>query len=151
MTRRPTCPGRLNATEPKVSQIERRNEGVDHANRIVICNPVIQAFRQQSRLPPISPLHEARHAQLRRLNAGIIAAQRFHTARVVTGFYCLFSLGPGFADHTASLQNSTTPPILIIVKITFADLTIIELGRITDGRFDWRQFQHSRFCFVHVL
>ena len=51
-----------NATEPKFSQIESRNEGVDHANRIVICNPVIQAFRQQSRLPAISPLNEARHA-----------------------------------------------------------------------------------------
>src|SRR6266536_499133 len=63
MIRRPTCAGRLNATEPKFSQIEGRNEGVDHANRIVICNPVIQAFRQQSRLPAISPLNEAPHAQ----------------------------------------------------------------------------------------
>jgi hypothetical protein len=36
MIRRPTCAGRLNATEPKFSQIEGRNEGVDHANRIVI-------------------------------------------------------------------------------------------------------------------
>jgi hypothetical protein len=62
MIRRPTCAGRINATEPKFSQIEGRNEGVDHANRIVICNPVIQAFRQQSRLPAISPLNEARHA-----------------------------------------------------------------------------------------
>ena len=63
MIRRPTCAGRLNATEPKFSQIEGRNEGVNHANRIVICNPVIQAFRQQSRLPAISPLNEAPHAQ----------------------------------------------------------------------------------------
>ncbi|UPJ60526.1 hypothetical protein IVB24_13300 [Bradyrhizobium sp. 192] len=63
MIRRPTCAGRLNATEPKFSQIEGRNEGVDHANRIVIQNPVIQAFRQQSRLPAISPLNEATHAQ----------------------------------------------------------------------------------------
>src|SRR5712672_4234598 len=63
MIRRPTCAGRLNATEPKFSQIEGRNEGVDHPSRIVICNPVIQAFRQQSRLPAISPLNEAPHAQ----------------------------------------------------------------------------------------
>jgi hypothetical protein len=48
-------PARLNAAEPKFSQIEGRNEGVDHANRIIICNPVIQAFRQQSRLPAIAP------------------------------------------------------------------------------------------------
>src|SRR4051812_45254487 len=63
MIRRPTRAGRLNATELKFSQIEGRNEGVDHANRIVICNPVIQAFRQQSRLPAISPFNEARHTQ----------------------------------------------------------------------------------------
>src|SRR3954453_4617639 len=63
MIRRPTCTGGLNAPEPKFSQIEGRNEGVDHAKRIIICNPVIQAFRQQSRLPAISPLNEARHAQ----------------------------------------------------------------------------------------
>src|SRR4051794_9852124 len=63
MIRRPTRAGRLNATEPQFSQIEGRNEGVDHANRIVICNPVIQAFRQQSRLPAISPFNEARHTQ----------------------------------------------------------------------------------------
>src|SRR4051795_474085 len=63
MIRRPTRAGRLNATEPQFSQIEGRNEGVDHANRIVICNPVIQAFRQQSRLPAISPFNEACHAQ----------------------------------------------------------------------------------------
>src|SRR3954470_11452384 len=62
MIRRPTCAGRLNATEPKFSQIEGCNEGVDHANRIVICNPVVQAFRQQSRLPAISSLNETSHA-----------------------------------------------------------------------------------------
>jgi hypothetical protein len=77
MIRRPTCAGRHNAAEPKFSQIEGRNEGVDHANRIVICNPVIQAFRQQSRLPAISPLNEARHAQPRRFSAGIIAGTAF--------------------------------------------------------------------------
>jgi len=77
MIRRPTCAGRLNATEPKFSQIEGRNEGVDHANRIVVCNPVIQAFRQQSRLPAISPLNKTRHAQPRRFSARIIAGTAF--------------------------------------------------------------------------
>src|SRR5205814_2670874 len=77
MIRRPTCAGRLNATEPKFSQIEGRNEGVDHPNRIVICNPVIQAFRQQSRLPAISPLNEATHAQPPPIQCGIIADTAF--------------------------------------------------------------------------
>src|SRR6267143_5023715 len=77
MIRRPTCAGRLNATEPKFSQIEGRNEGVDHPNRIVICNPVIQAFRQQSRLPAISPLNEAPHAQPPPIQCGIIADTAF--------------------------------------------------------------------------
>src|SRR4051795_12807636 len=77
MIRRPTCAGRLNATEPKFSQIEGCNEGVDHANRIVICNPVVQAFRQQSRLPAISSLNETSHASPRRFSAGIIAGTAF--------------------------------------------------------------------------
>src|SRR3954467_1061718 len=77
MIRRPTCAGRLNATEPKFSQIEGCNEGVDHANRIVICNPVVQAFRQQSRLPAISSLNETSHASPHRFSAGIIAGTAF--------------------------------------------------------------------------
>src|SRR4051794_27424443 len=77
MIRRPTCAGRLNATEPKFSQIEGCNEGVDHANRIVIRNPVVQAFRQQSRLPAISSLNKTSHASPRRFSAGIIAGTAF--------------------------------------------------------------------------
>src|SRR3954452_15457519 len=77
MIRRPTCAGRLNATEPKFSQIEGCNEGVDHANRIVICNPVVQAFRQQSRLPAISSLNETSHASPHRFSAGIIAGTAY--------------------------------------------------------------------------
>src|SRR3954462_3732988 len=77
MIRRPTCAGRLNATEPKFSQIEGCNEGVDRANRIVICNPVVQAFRQQSRLPAISSLNETSHASPHRFSAAIIAGTAF--------------------------------------------------------------------------
>src|SRR5258708_35708835 len=77
MRRRPTGRGRLNPTEPKSSKIRGRNKGVDHANRIVICNPVVQASRQKSRLPAISPLNEARHASALRFNAGIIAGTAF--------------------------------------------------------------------------
>src|SRR3954454_15365350 len=85
MIRRPTCAGRLNATEPKFSQIEGCNEGVNHANRIVICNPVVQAFRQQSRLPAISSLNETSHASPRRFSAGIIAGTAFSHMGVIPG------------------------------------------------------------------
>ena len=52
---------RLHASEPELGQIERIDERIDHANRIVLVDPVIEAFGQQRRLPPIRPLHEALH------------------------------------------------------------------------------------------
>ena len=76
---------RLNTVEPELGQIERIDERVDHANRIVLVDPVIEAFGQQAstaRDPPpqrsassITPAnHQGNHNQRR----------RFHTARVKT-------------------------------------------------------------------
>src|SRR2546421_7952137 len=123
MIRRPTCAGRLNATEPKFSQIEGRNEGVDHPNRIVICTPVIQAFRQQSRLPAISPLNEAPHAQPPPIQCGIIAdtafshSQGHYRSRVAS---CPCPLPPK-TDITHTTATSTWGPQ--------ADLTLKHLPR----------------------
>jgi hypothetical protein len=51
----------INATEPEVSQVEFRDKGLDHSNRIVFANPVFQAFRKERGLPAIHAFNEASH------------------------------------------------------------------------------------------
>ena len=53
--------GRIDAGEAKIAQIQHLDERIDHANRIAVVDPVIEAFRQQRRLPPICPRDKARH------------------------------------------------------------------------------------------
>jgi hypothetical protein len=59
--------------KPKIAKVEGVYEGVDHANRIALVKPVIEAFRQQRQLCPIHPRYEARHPcpppNQRRINA----------------------------------------------------------------------------------
>ena len=45
-------------TKPKLRQIEFFDEDIDHANRIVLADPVFQAFRKQRGLTAIDPLNE---------------------------------------------------------------------------------------------
>src|SRR5262245_53560375 len=78
---------RLYTVKPKIGQIERLDEHIDHANRIALFNPVAKAFRQQRRLPAIRPLNEAPHLIPPQNRAGIISresnpAARFYTAWV---------------------------------------------------------------------
>ena len=42
----PTSRRRLHSIEPKLGQIERIDEGVNHANRIALVNEIIEAFGQ---------------------------------------------------------------------------------------------------------
>ena len=42
----------MDPTKPKLGQIEFFDEDIDHANRIVLADPVFQAFRKQRRLDP---------------------------------------------------------------------------------------------------
>jgi hypothetical protein len=48
MIRRPTGCFRIDPAKAKLAQIEFLNKNVDHANGIVLINPVFQAFRKQS-------------------------------------------------------------------------------------------------------
>ena len=52
---------RLDTVEPEVGEIERINEGVDCANRIVLVDPIIKALRQKCRLSSIRSLDEPLH------------------------------------------------------------------------------------------
>ena len=71
---------RLNTIETKVTEIERIDERIDHPNRIVLVDPIIEALRQKCRLPPICPLDKPLHDHPRRIIRGIIATPVFlHT------------------------------------------------------------------------
>src|SRR5262249_41088325 len=61
MIRRPTGCFRIDPAKAKLAQIEFLNKNVDHANGIVLINPVFQALRKQRALPTIRALNEAPH------------------------------------------------------------------------------------------
>jgi hypothetical protein len=52
---------RIDACETEVGQIEAVDEHVDHADRIVLVDPVLEALRKQRRLIPVGALHEPLH------------------------------------------------------------------------------------------
>ena len=52
---------RLDAIKTQIRQVQRIDERVDHADRILLVNPIVEALRQERRLPPICSLHEALH------------------------------------------------------------------------------------------
>ena len=51
----------IDPTKTKLGQIEFFDEDIDHANRIVLADPVFQAFRKQRGLTAIDPLNETPH------------------------------------------------------------------------------------------
>src|SRR5262245_39155558 len=61
MIRRPTGCFRIDPAKAKLAQIEFLNKNVDHANGIVLINPVFQALRKQRALSTIRALNEAPH------------------------------------------------------------------------------------------
>ena len=45
----------IDPTKPKLGQIESFDEDIDHASRIVLADPVFQAFRKRRGLTAIAP------------------------------------------------------------------------------------------------
>ena len=73
--------------DPKLGQIEFFDEDIDHANRIVLADPVFQAFRKQRGLTAINPLNEAPHPILPHIAQNYPAndqAMRFYTGWVTS-------------------------------------------------------------------
>ena len=80
MIGRPSCRRQFDPAKAQFGNIQCIDEGVDHANRIALVDPVIEAFRQQRRLRPIRPCNEALHQFPRRITRRILAAPAFpHT------------------------------------------------------------------------
>jgi hypothetical protein len=61
MIRRPAGYLGIDPAEPKLRQIQFLDKDIDHTNRIVLANPVFQAFRKKRPLPTIRALNEAPH------------------------------------------------------------------------------------------
>src|SRR5262249_51130591 len=53
--------------EPKLAEVKLVDKDVDDSNRIVLMNPVFQAFRKQRALPSIRPLNKPLHTILPQL------------------------------------------------------------------------------------
>src|SRR5205807_8974753 len=89
MVRRPSrCLG-IDTDEPELRQIQLVDEDVDHANRIILANPIFQAFRKERALSAIRAFNEALHQIPPRIRAGIITresllSERFYTAWVIS-------------------------------------------------------------------
>ena len=89
MIRRP--PGRLgsNPIEAELTQIKLVDKDVDHPNRIVLIDPVFQAFRKQRALRTIRSFNKALHPIPQQPPESLLRESHeagcFHTARVISG------------------------------------------------------------------
>jgi hypothetical protein len=61
MIRRPTSRLGSDPVKSKLGEVEFLDKCVDHPDRIVLADPVLQAFRKQRALPAIRALNEAPH------------------------------------------------------------------------------------------
>jgi hypothetical protein len=51
----------LGTLEPQFPEVEFVDEGVDHSNRIVVSDVVVEAFREQGDLAAVGSLDESLH------------------------------------------------------------------------------------------
>src|SRR6266446_4614858 len=75
----------IDPTESELRKIEFVDKHIDRANRIILANPIFQAFREQRALPAIHPLNEAPHLILQQPNQLLREsheARRFRTTWV---------------------------------------------------------------------
>jgi hypothetical protein len=82
MIGRPTCRLGHDTVEPELTQVDRLHEGVDHADGIVLVDPVIQALGKQRRLPPIQTFNKTPHPIPPQPSRNLTILPRFYTARV---------------------------------------------------------------------
>ena len=67
-------------TKPKLGQIEFFDEDIDHANRIVLADPVFQAFRKQRGLPRSTPSTKRLIRSSRKSHENLIARIKINSA-----------------------------------------------------------------------
>ena len=86
MIGRPARLLRSNPLKTKIEQIEFGNKDIDHPNRVVLADPILQAFRKQRALMAIHALDKTLHP-IPRLTTGreSQSQSRFHTVWVISG------------------------------------------------------------------
>src|SRR5712671_7223098 len=86
MIRGSPCRLRIDPAEIERTEIKRVDKHVNHTNRVVLIDPIIQAFGKQRRLPAIHPLDKALHRDLPpKIASRAYHAGRFHTAWTLSG------------------------------------------------------------------
>src|SRR5467141_2388296 len=86
MIRGSPCRFRIDPAEIERTEIKLVDEHVNHTNRVVLVDPIIQAFGKQRRLPAIHPLDKALHRDLPpKIASRSYHAGGFHTAWVHSG------------------------------------------------------------------
>src|SRR5258705_12573900 len=86
----------MKLAKAKLAQIQFFDEDIDHANRIVLADPVFQAFRKQRGLTAIDPLNEAPHPILPQIAR---ESYRGNQSR-----RCVFTQAGSLADFMPSLS-----------------------------------------------
>ena len=85
----------IDPAKPQLRKIKLLDEDINYPNRIVLVDPVLQAFQKQRRLTPIYPINEALHSIPRESSGNHIPSlRRFHTARVMSADSALFAACP---------------------------------------------------------
>src|SRR5829696_4324938 len=102
MIRRPAGYLRLHPPEPKLGKIKCVGEDVDHPNRIVLPDPVFQAFREECVLSAIRPLNEAPHLTLPQ-----IARESYRQNQILQGVFTQPRSGPEELDLSKSRRLYT--------------------------------------------
>jgi hypothetical protein len=83
---RPPCAGRCGAVETQLLQVELVDEGVNHPDRVVLGDEVVQALRHQGDLTSLLAFDESLHGRLARCDASIYPIRgRFHTGSAKSG------------------------------------------------------------------
>src|SRR5690348_12303841 len=103
MISRPPSLRRLDPFEAELGEIERIDERVDRSNRVVLVDPVVQAFRKQRALAAIYSLDKALHPIPRK-------SRWNRTSRVTSGGTFSHGLGQTrpFAAVCAQVSSTAT-------------------------------------------
>lgn len=72
MVARTACFLRIDAIEAEPRQVEGVDKGIDHTNRVLLADVVVNRIRKKSRLHPIRALDEPPHSILPLKPAGIV-------------------------------------------------------------------------------
>src|ERR1700716_4302342 len=90
MIGRPPGHLRLHPCEPQLGKIERLHKRIDHTNRIILVDPVIEAFGQQRRLTARHPFNKPPHPLPRK---STFAGKENHSGPIIRSTVFLHSQG----------------------------------------------------------